>query len=1310
AYPPERLALMLAEGRVPVLLATPELERGLPASARVVLLATDGRLPPGQELPEPRPARGDAAGPESLAYVMFTSGSTGRPKAVAAVHRGVVRLVRGADYARFGPEEVFLQLAPASFDASTLEIWGALLHGGRLVLMPPEMPTLSGLGEALARYGVTTLWLTAGLFHQMVEENLSGLAPVRQLLAGGDTLSPAQVARAARELPGTRLINGYGPTEGTTFTCCWPVDAARLDGSVLIGRPIANTRVFVLDREDQLAAVGVPGELAVGGDGLARGYLGRPDLTAERFRPDPFGGPGGRLYRTGDRGRWQASGEIELLGRIDQQVKIRGFRVEPGEVEAILAGHPELRQAAVLVREERPGDKRLVAYAAARPGAAVASADLRRYLKERLPEYMVPGTFVLLGAFPLTPNGKVDRRALAAVGPEGSRKPGLYLAPRTPAEALLARIWAEVLEVERVGIEDNFFDLGGHSLLATRVLSRVARELWVELPVRALFESPTVAGLAARIAAALPAAASGPRPVARGEGAPLHPCRMPLSFAQERLWFLDRLEPGSAVYGIPAALRLTGALSQPALAAAFTTVVSRHEALRTTFAEAEGGAVQWIASPGPVALPVADLSGLPAVAREGAASSLASAAARRPFDLPRGPLLRLSLLRLGADDHLLVLTVHHIVADGWSLGILVREVGEIYGALVAGREPDLPALPMQYADYAVWQRRWLAGEALSEQLAWWREKLAGVPTVLGLPADRPRPPVQSRSGGSLAVRLPAGLLAGLAVVGREGEASPFMVLLAGFAALLSRHAGQAELIVGAPVANRTHREIEGLVGFFVNTLALPIRLGEDPPFAALLAQVRETTLGAYTHQDLPFERLVEELAPERNLAYSPLFQVMLALENTGLRAPSLPGFEVAVIELPSGTEKFDLSLQLSEISGGLAGVLSYSRALFDRTTVERLWAHFLTLLDRVAGEPERRVSELPLLGAPERQQLREWGWAPPLPIPPPEAGATLARLFAEQAARTPGAEALIWGEQRLTYGELAARAGRLARRLAALGVGPEERVAVCLPRSAGLVVALLGVLEAGGAYVPLDPAYPAERQRLMLADSRAAVVLTSAGLAGPAGPAGLSPGLPPGARAVVALDPATGEPEAPGAESVTRAAGPGNLAYLIYTSGSTGRPKAVAIEHRSAAGRVRWARQAFTGEELSGVLFATSVCFDLSVFELFVPLSSGGRVILAENALALPGLPAAGDVRLVNTVPSAMAELVREGLLPRGVRTVNLAGELLPRPLAAAIHGTGRVGRLWNLYGPSEDTTYSTGSAVAPGEPGAPAIGHPLPG
>ncbi|HSG40329.1 MAG TPA: amino acid adenylation domain-containing protein, partial [Thermoanaerobaculia bacterium] len=821
------------------------------------------------------------------------------------------------------------------------------------------------------------------------------------------------------------------------------------------------------------------------------------------------------------------------------------------------------------------------------------------------------------------------------------------------------------------------------SLLAARALARVREALGADLPLRALFEAPTPAALAQVAEAANQDVALPPlRPIPRGG-------ELPLSFAQERLWFLDQLAPGGSAYSIPVAVRLRGSLDVGRLGRSLSEIARRHEILRSSFPVAQGRPVLRIAPVLPLDPARVDLTGLPA-GWEDEVARLIGEEAVRPFDLERGPLARAALLRLAADEHVLLLSLHHTVADGGSIEILLRELGALY------REAPLPELPVQYADFAAWQRSWLSGASLDTQIAWWCEHLDGAPAVLDLPADRPRPPVPSQRGGVRPLRIPAEVTRELSALGRREGATLFMVVLAGLEALLHRYTGRDDLVVGAPVAGRDSRETEGLIGLFVNTLALRVRLDAAAPVRGLLAQVRQTLLAAHAHRHVPFEKVVEELRPGRDLSHAPIFQVLLTFQAHSI-APGLPGVELEPVASEVRTAKLDLTIGLAEGPDGLTGALEFNRDLFDPATAVRMAGHLENLLRGIAAAPGERVAALPLLGEAERLQVAvEWNERPALA----PADFCLHEIFRLQAARTPDAVALYDGDQRLTYAELARRSGCLAARLRELGVGPEVRVGVFLQRSADLVVGLLGILQAGGAYVPLDPAYPAERVAFMLEDAGASAVLVHESLRErlPAEAADLP---------VVVLDTEklTGEDEPPPSGVL-----PENLAYLIYTSGSTGRPKAVAIQHASAAALLRWAEEAFSDEELAGVLAATSISFDLSVFELFVPLSRGGAVVMAENALALPALPERDRVTLVNTVPSAMAHLVQTGGVPASVGTVNLAGEPLPSALAGRVYQTGTVRRLMNLYGPSEDTTYSTEAFVVPGDRREPTIGRPLPG
>ncbi|MDB4951628.1 MAG: Malonyl CoA-acyl carrier protein transacylase [Gemmatimonadetes bacterium] len=1289
AYPAARLGAMLGDADARVLL-THEAVRPrlltLPAVRVVSVDGADAEVLAARNTANPAAA----AGPGTLAYVMFTSGSTGTPKGVAVEHRGVVRLVRGATYAALGPDEVILQAAPAWFDASTFEIWGALLNGGRLALAPPHPFGLVELGRALARHRVTTLWLTAGLFRAMVDERLEELGGLRQLLAGGDVLPEGQVRRVRERFPTLRLVNGYGPTENTTFTCCYPVGEEWRGGPVPVGRPIGGTRVHVLDAALRPVPAGTEGELFAGGQGVARGYLDRPASTAERFVPDPFASePGARLYRTGDRVRARADGTVEYLGRLDAQVKIRGFRVEPGEVEAVLRSVPGVRDCAVAAREDRPGEKRLVAWVAGQAG----TDEIRAHLARLLPEHMLPSALVRVDALPLNANGKLDRAALPA--PQAAPGDAEHVAPLTPAEARVAEIWAALLGVQRVGTDDSFFALGGNSLLGMRMVSRVREAFGVELPLRALFDAPTVAELARRVEdqRAGDAAAVAVEPGGRAEG----PLRYPASFAQERLWFMDRLSPGGSVYNISRALRLAGPLDAPALERALGEVVRRHAPLRATLREEKDGIVQVAAPFAGFTLPVGDLSALPAATREEEALRRAGEHAVRPFDLAEGPLFRAALLRLGGDEHVMLLTMHHAVSDGWSLEVLFRELGTLYAAFCAGQPSPLPPLPLQYGEHAARERERLGGAVLARDLAWWRERLAAAPPLLELPADHPRPAVQSFRGAREPVVLSARAVRAARALARAEGTTLFQVLLAAFQVLLSRYAGTADLVLGTPVAGRTQADTEGLVGFFANTLPLRADLSGDPGFREVLRRTRETLVGAWEHQDTPFEKVVEAVQPARGPDHAPLFQVSFALAEGAAAPPVLEGVRAEWMEVDRPTARWDLEVALAEHGEDVRGYAAYATDLFEPATVRRMMDHLARVVEQCVAESDVRVSRVDLLGDDERRAVLDLAADVDVPVP---AGACIHHLFEAQAARTPNAEALLWEREAVTYAELNRRANRLAHHLAARGVGPEARVGVCLERGPELVAALLAVLKAGGAYVALDPSSPPERLVAMLRGAGARLLVTQQTLRGLVSA--------PDA-AVVCVDGADRARVAAAADDdPVVAVTPRNLAYLVHTSGGTGgAPRGVGVEHASAVALLAWGAGVWSAAELAGSLASTSICSHVSVAELFVPLTAGGCVILARDVLELPRLAAADRVRTVSTLPSAAAALLEGGEIPVGVTTVNLSGEALRAELVDALHARG-VARVLDLYGSSEAPTYGTWADRAAG--GVETIGRPVAG
>ncbi|WP_410667634.1 non-ribosomal peptide synthase/polyketide synthase [Amycolatopsis sp. cmx-4-68] len=1222
------------------------IDPGLPADRIRVLLddtrpvaVLDGTtVPTGGSRPAgPRPS--DAA------YVIHTSGSTGTPKGVVVEHAALVNLL--ADHRTvFGRDRLRVALtATLSFDTS----WEGplLLADGHELHLIDEDTRLDP--AALTRYvrdeRVDFLDVTPSYLRQLLPAGLlTGEHRPRFLMVGGEALSPGLWRELAEA--DTAAHNYYGPTESTVDATCAPVTGDR----PLIGRPLGNVTAYVLDEHLRLVPPGVPGELCLAGAQLARGYLGRPGLTADRFAADPFGPPGTRLYRTGDRARWTADGQLEHLGRVDDQVKVRGFRIEPGEVETALRAQAGVTDAAVDAR-----DGRLVAYVV---GDAEPAA-LRAGLTGILPAHLVPSAFVALHRLPLTRHGKLDRRALPEPELAASTP---YVAPRDERERLVTEVWADVLGVARVGVDDDFFDLGGDSLLGIRVVSRLRDALGADVPARLVFTAPTPARLAAQLPdAAAPQAAI---PVLPRDGGRFE---APLSFAQQRLWFLDEFEPGSTEYVSPTALRLRGDLDLGALNRALTALVARHESLRTTFATVEGRGVQVVHPPYAVEVPVrdGDLTG-------------ALAAAGGPVDLHTGPLLRTALTRLAPGDHVLTLVLHHIVTDGWSSGVLLAELAACYAAFARGEEPALPPLPVQYADYAVWQRNRLDGTEFDGQLSYWRHRLDGVP-VLDLPTDRPRPAVRTKNGALHEFTVPAGTTARLKELSRAQGGTLFMTLLAACQLLFARWSGQSDVAVGTVVSGRERTELEGLIGFFVNTLVLRSTVDLRRGFDAFLGEVRETVLDAFAHQDVPFDRVVDDLQPERDTSRTPLCQVMVVLHNTPDARPALPGLDAEELAPPVVTAGFDLMVHFQETAGRLDALVNYNTDLFDAATIERLTGWLRTLLAGIAAAPDRPLARLPWSTAAERDLvLAEWnGKGVPEPAP------TLPELFAAQVTRTPDAVAVTSGTTELTYRELDRRANRLAHRLIAEGAGPDRLVALRLPRSADLVVGVLAVLKAGAGYLPIDPAYPAARVEAMVADARPVCVVDSV-------EAEDGPDTAPPVRAV-----------------------PENTAYVIYTSGSTGVPKGVLIPHANVTRLFSSTAPWFGfGEQDVWTLFH-SYAFDFSVWELWGALLHGGRlVVVPPDAVRSPEefvtLLAEEGVTVLNQTPSAFYRLSTVASPPLSLRYVIFGGEALDSARLAEWRRRHPDGpRLVNMYGITETTVHVTHRVLDADGPAT--VGVPIP-
>ncbi|HSS24772.1 MAG TPA: amino acid adenylation domain-containing protein, partial [Mycobacterium sp.] len=1163
-YPAERVQFMVDDAAAPVLLTQARLCDQRPAGAgRVIVVDQDAPVLAQATGNLPRTvAAADAA------YVIYTSGSTGTPKGAVNTHAGILNRLHWmqATYGLDAADRV-LQKTPISFDVSVWELFWPLMTGARLVLARPgghrDAPYLSGL---IAAQGITVLHFVPSMLAAFLRDGAVGpCATVRDVICSGEALPGALVAQCRQRWPGARVHNLYGPTEAAVDVTAWACAGAEgASGSVPIGRPIANTQLYVVDGALRPVPVGVAGEVYIGGVGLARGYGQRAALTAERFVPNPFGGPGTRLYRTGDRGRWRADGALEFLGRLDHQVKIRGQRVELGEIESVLRAEAGVRDAVVLAREETPGDLRLVAYVV---GDELPSGSrLRARLRARLPESMIPAAFVALAAWPLTANGKLDRQALPA--PSGERTAaGAYVAPRTATEELLCGIWARVLRVAQVGVDDNFFELGGHSLLATKVMAQTRKIFGIELPLRRLFDVPTVTGLAEAVETARRTGALTTQP-------PLVRVTprdtLPLSYEQQQLWVIDQLEPGSAAYNMPIGSRLHGRLDVDALERALREVTRRHEALRTYFETQGGRPVQVVEPTWRGHLVRVNLQHLDASAQEHEVRRLATDEAVLPFDLSRGPLLRTQLLVLSDCEHVLLVTMHHIISDGWSMGVMVRELGTLYAAFQGGEPlPPLSELDVQYADYAAWQRAWLQGEVVEAQLRYWKRQLADV-AVLELPTDRRRPSIQTFRGDRCSIVVPPAIADGLRALSRRESVTVFMTLLAAFQALLQRYTGVTDIAIGTPIAGRQRPELDTVVGLFLNTLVLRTNLAGNLSVHELLHRVRQTTLEAYANQDVTFEQVIDAVQPQRDLSRNPLFQVMLIYQSGANSVLCLPGMTADPLEAVNKTAKLDLTAFVVD-ADELSIALEYNVDLFDSTTITRMLGHWTRVLEEMARDAAQPVWAVDLLSPEERQQVVEV-WNRTVVTDTPDA--CLHELFEAQAAMAPDAVAVLDDAGQVSYGKLAGQATQTAQVLRTLALGPGDCVAVCMERSTTTVAALLGILQCGAAYVPVEPSLPRERMAAILATVRAKCVVADQSTVGRL--AALPDELPDLA-AVLGVDGSRVVPEVvawhrveAGGPRVPRRSTADDLAYVIFTSGSTGVPKGVGVTHRAAANLIDW--------------------------------------------------------------------------------------------------------------------------------------------
>ncbi|ARU63540.1 hypothetical protein CBW65_22920 [Tumebacillus avium] len=1276
SYPSDRLAYMVEDAKVPLLLTESHLLGVLPDAhgAKTILLDSEW-----EDIATESAANLQAAvEADHLAYMIYTSGSTGRPKGTMIRHGGL------SNYLNWCTEAYEAKLGTGvpvhssiAFDLTITGIFAPLAVGQKVLIVPQDDGVESLVQVLREEENLTYIKLTPAHL-KLLSQTLTGAEAAkmaRGLVIGGEQLTGEDIAFWRKHAPHTKLYNEYGPTE--TVVGCVVYDVPADDttaGAISIGRPIANTELYVLDAALQPVPIGVPGELYIGGAGVARGYLNRPDLTEERFVRHPFGKEDttARLYKTGDLVRYLPDGKLEFIGRIDHQVKIRGFRIELGEIETVILEHPDVKEAIVIDREDVPGDKRLVAYVVS--GEEQDLEALRIAVAALLPDYMVPSAFVPLTALPLTSNGKVDRKALPA--PQQTRTAETpFVEPRSALEQRLAAIWAEVLGIEAIGLLDSFFKLGGHSLLATQVMSRVQEEFGVRLPLSSMFAAKDLSEFVRQVQSAVPVAEEQGtiQPVSRTG-------RLPLSFSQMRLWFFDRFTPGSSMYNMAHPFRLQGELSVPALTAGLNEIVRRHEALRTTFIYDDIQPAQVIAPLLTIEVPLIELTALPFAEREAEALRLAKCEAMLPFDLEQGPLMRAQLIRLSEQDHLLLLNMHHIVSDGWSMSVFLQELAELYEAHVQGREHQLAPLPIQYADFAAWHRAWMQGDVFEEQLAYWKQKLSGSLPVLELPISGPRKAEMTHNGAAHGFHLSAELRDKLQEICQRTGATMYMTLLAAFKTLLFRYTGQDDLLIGSPIAGRGRRELEALIGMFINTLVLRTDLTGNPSFAELVGRVKDVTLEAYTHQDIPFEKLVDELQPERNLAHSPLFQVMFMLQNMPSAQPEMAGVKLEPVAIEENHAKFDLTLAMQESADGMIAYFEYNRDLFGREAIERMAGHFLGLLEGIAADPDQPIATLPLLTAVERQQLlvdwNETAVAYPHNL-------HFHEMFEAQAERTPDAVAVSCKGEFLTYGELNERANRLARRLQQHGAAPDVFIGICVDRSLWMAVGLLGILKAGSAYVPLDPSYPSDRLAYMVEDAKVPLLLTESHLLGV---------LPDahGAKTIL-LDSEWEDIATESAANLQAAVEADHLAYMIYTSGSTGRPKGTMIRHGGLSNYLNWCTEAYEAKLGTGVPVHSSIAFDLTITGIFAPLAIGQKVLIVpqddgveslvqvlreEENLTYIKLTPAHLKLLSQTLTGTEAAKMARGLVIGGEQ---LTGEDIAFWRKHAPHT-----KLYNEYGPTE--------------------------
>ena len=1295
-FPPDRLAYMVADAGLALLLTQGQHIERLGAGAVPVLaleelaadLATRAVTRLGRD--------DDSSLPESPAYVIYTSGSTGRPKGVQVPHRAVANFIMAMQREPgIAAEDRLVAVTTLSFDIAVLELLLPLSVGAEVILASRDV-AMDGVALAalLTASRATLMQATPATWRVLMDAGWQGGGKFK-VLCGGEPL-PADLALQLLARCG-ELWNVYGPTETTVWSTCARVlaPAAGMAPDIHIGRPIANTRIWILDPNGELCPLGVPGEICIGGDGVSLGYLDRPDLTADRFVPERFvssvadGLPSPLLYRTGDRGRWRHDGNLEHLGRLDFQVKVRGYRIELGEIENQLAQHPDVARALVIVREDRPGDVRLVAYVVMRDGRVLDDAALIRHLKVALPDYMIPQHLLALAALPLLPNGKNDRRALPAPGEIASTVKVDMVAPRDALEASIATAMATALGRTTIGINDGFFELGGHSLLAAQLCSRLTRELGVRVELRALFEAPTVARLAAFVRAA---SISPNADLATALVVPVRAdqSRAPMSLQQQRVWVLEHLDPGQVTYNTPSAHRLHGPMDVAALDRAFREMLRRQAVLRTSLVQEEDDAVQIIAQSLDIGLlPAIDLSALPAAQREKRLMMALDAMTSAPFLLDGSPLFRAKLFRLADNDHVLYFMTHHLIWDGWSFDIFYDEMSALYDAYRQGLESPLPELDVSYGDFSAWQRGWMAGGELDRQLSHWKQHLAGNLEPLQLPEDFPRPARASGKGGTGWVKVDRAMTEALRALGTRSDATLFMTLLTAYYVLLHRLSGQTDLIVGLPMRNRPSDALERVMGFFVNMLPMRVRLDPAMSFEQVLVQVRSAVVECFAFPDVPFEDLVRELRLTRDPSRSPLYQAVFSFQDVRARKTRWGPLQHEHLLLFQNGISSDLGIWFLEHEEGLTGALAFNTDVLSAATADRISQRFVALLGSVCRDPSLALGDLEILSVEDQSALAQWNNTA---AAAPEK-ATIHELFLAQAERTPARSAVRVDGQATSYRDLELRSQKIADALAARQVGPGALVGVCLNRDVDMVATLLGILRSGAGYVPLDPAYPADRLRYMAEDAGLAMIVSQAGLADAIGwPQEKSLSLDRDAVEIAASVASSAPPRSDGEST----------AYVIYTSGSTGKPKGVVIPHRAAVNFLASMQRVPGLLATDRLLAVTTISFDIAVLEIFGPLCVGAEVVLADRDTAMDGSQLAALIEdtganLMQATPSTWRLLVEAGWQGRPGFKALCGGEPLPPDLAASL--ISRCGELWNMYGPTETTVWSTCTRVVdPGQ------------